>query len=206
MTPGPRQPIAHDRQQVGWRHSARKIPHEGRDRLRRLPSGKTHREPSVQPKDDRSSGPDCKKNDGFGADRRPKNLRITDRGKPQPVNQEVAREPEQDQANPDEDGRNDGPDHGALPWCLPFGSGNPDRHGLIIAEMRDAGRLIRGRDCAAKGGRGRSKLCRRPRGTAQGSKLRRRRGIAANSADAAAGYQSVIEQHGAPESRSRSIA
>ncbi|XIA65112.1 hypothetical protein ACFIOY_01215 [Bradyrhizobium sp. TZ2] len=69
-----------------------------------------------------------------------KNLRIADRGKPQPVNQEVAREPEQDQANPDEDGRNDGPDHGALPWCLPFGSGNPDRHDLIIAEMKDAGR------------------------------------------------------------------
>ena len=150
--PGPRQPIAHDRQQVGRRHIARKIPHEGRDRLRRLPSGKTHREPSVQPKDDRSSGPDCKKNDGFGADCRPKNLRITDRGKPQPVNQEVAREPEQDQANPDEDGRNDEPDHGALPWCLPFGSGNPDRHGLIIAEMRDACRLIRGRDCASRAG------------------------------------------------------
>ena len=149
--PGPWQPIAHDRQQVGRRHIARKIPHEGRDRLRRLPSGKTHREPSVQPKDDRSSGPDCKKNDGFGADCRPKNLRITDRGKPQPVNQEVAREPEQDQANPDEDGRNDEPDHGALPWYLPSGSGNPDRHGLIIAEMRDACRLIRGRDCVKAG-------------------------------------------------------
>ena len=183
---GPRQPIAHDRQQVGWRHGARKIPHEGRDRLRRLPSGKTHREPSVQPKDDRSSGPDCKKDDGFGADCCPKNLRITDRGKPQPVNQEVAREPEQDQANPDEDGRNDGPDHGALPWYLPFGSGNPDRHGLIIAEMSDACRLIRGRDCAASGGRGCSKLRRRDPATAQSSKSRRRK--AANSADAAAGY------------------
>jgi len=111
--------------------------------LRRLPSGKAHREPSVQPKDDRSPGPDCKKNGGFGADRRPKNLRITDRGKPQPVNQKVAREPEQDQANPNEDGRNHRPDHGALPWYLPFGSGNPDRHGFIIAGMRDAGRFIR---------------------------------------------------------------
>src|SRR5262249_1956473 len=26
--------------------------------------------------------------------------------------------------------------HGASPWCLPFGSGNPDRHGYIIAERR----------------------------------------------------------------------
>src|SRR3979490_2576955 len=100
------------------------------------------REPSVQPKDDGSSRPDRKKDDGFSADCCPKNLRITDCGKPQPVNQEVAREPEQDQANPDEDGRNDGPDHGASPWHLPFGSGNPDRHGLMIAEMRDFCRLI----------------------------------------------------------------
>jgi hypothetical protein len=97
--------------------------------------------PSVQTASSTTAGADC----------RPKNLRITDRGKPQPVNQEVAREPEQDQANPDEDGRDGEPDHGTLPWCLRFGSGNPDRHGLIIAEMRDACRLIRGRDCAAKG-------------------------------------------------------
>jgi hypothetical protein len=37
-----------------------------------------------------------------------------------------------------------------LPWCLPPGSGDPDRHGLIIAEMTDACRLIRGGDCASK--------------------------------------------------------
>jgi hypothetical protein len=36
-----------------------------------------------------------------------------------------------DQANADDDGRNDEPDHGALPWYVPFGAGNPDRHGLI---------------------------------------------------------------------------
>jgi hypothetical protein len=74
--------------------------------LRRLFSGKTHGEPSVQPKDDRSSRPDRKKDHGFSADCCPKNLQIADRGKPQPVNQEVAREPEQEQANPDDDGRN----------------------------------------------------------------------------------------------------
>src|SRR5882724_9201236 len=150
--PGPWQPIAHDRQQTGRRHMARKNPHEGRDRLRRLPSGKTHREPSVQPKDNGSSRPDRKKHDGFSADCCPKNLQITDRGKPQPVNQEVAREPEQDQANPNDDGRNHDPDHGTLPWHLPFGSGNPDRHGLIIAEMRDACRLIRGSGLPVKAG------------------------------------------------------
>jgi len=32
--------------------------------------------------------------------------------------------------------------HGASPWCLPFGSGNPDRHGLIIADISVACRLI----------------------------------------------------------------
>jgi hypothetical protein len=110
--------------------------------LSRLPSGKTHREPSVQPKDDGSRRPDSKKDDGFSADCCPKNLQITDRGKPQPIDQEVAREPEQDQANPDDDGRNNPPDHGALPWYLPFGSGDPDRHSLIIAETRDSYRFI----------------------------------------------------------------
>jgi hypothetical protein len=83
-----------------------------------------------------------------------KNLQITDRVKPQPVNQEVAREPEQDQANADDGGRNDEPDHGALPWYLPFGSGNPDRHGLIIAEKWDAYRFIRGRDYLKAGNAG----------------------------------------------------
>jgi hypothetical protein len=63
--------------------------------------------------------------------------------------------------------------------------------------MRDACRLIRGRDRAAKGGRGCAKLRRRDPATAQSSKSRRRQ--AANSADAAAGYQSAIGQHGAPE-------
>ena len=42
------------------------------------------------------------------------------------------------QANPDDDGLNDEPDHGPLPWYVPFGSGNPDCHGLIIAEMKDS--------------------------------------------------------------------
>jgi hypothetical protein len=37
-----------------------------------------------------------------------------------------------------------------LPWYLPFGSGYPDRHGLIIVEMRGARRLIRGRDCVSR--------------------------------------------------------
>ena len=158
--PGPWQPIAHDRQQVGWRHGARKIPPKaatdcvgcrGQNAPRAIRSTKGRpqfrsrlqkerrlwrRLLSKKPADNRSR-------------------------KTEPVNQEVAREPEQDQANPNEDGRNDEPDHGASPWYLPFGSGNPDRHGFIIAGMSDAGRLIRGRDCGQGGGRGRSKLCRR---------------------------------------------
>src|SRR6266404_1122376 len=147
--PGPWQPIAHDREQVGRRHIARKTGHEGGDGMRRPPSGKTPRKPSVQPKDDSSPDPDRKKDDDFSADCCPENLQITDRRKPQPVNQEVAREPKQDQANPTDNGRNDDPDQGALSWYFPFGSGNPDRHGSSIAEMRDACRLIRGRDCSS---------------------------------------------------------
>src|SRR5207237_5143292 len=92
-----------------------------------------------------------------------------------PIDQEVAREREQDQANPSEEGRNDEPDHGTLPWYLPFGSGNSDRHGVIIAEMKDACRLIRGRDCPPRRAmRARSSVV----GTANEHK-------AANSADAA---------------------
>ena len=128
----------------------------------------------------------------------PKNLQITDRGKPQPINQEVAREPEQDQANPDEDGRNDEPDHGALPWCLPSGSGNPDRHGLMIAEMRDACRLISWSGLRGKVGQAdtRSSVAAPPPRTA---KVANREGTQRQTVDAAAGYRSVIEQHGAPE-------
>jgi hypothetical protein len=37
-----------------------------------------------------------------------------------------------------------------LPWYLPSGSGDPDRHGPMIAEMRDACRLILSRDCASR--------------------------------------------------------
>src|SRR6266702_1905383 len=147
--PGPRQSIAYKRKQI-WRRVAREVPRRSGDKLCRPPSGKTQCEPSVQPKYDGGSGPDRKKDGSFGADCCPKNLQITDRGKPQPGDQEVAREPEQDQANPNDDGRNNEPDHGTLPWYLPFGSGNPDRHGLIIAEMRDVRRLIRGRDCASR--------------------------------------------------------
>src|SRR5216684_2808278 len=145
--PGPRQSIAHERRQIGWWHIARSLPHEAGDGLGRLPPGETRREPSVQPEDDGSRRPDGQKDDGFSADCCPENLQITDRGKPQPIDQEVAREPEQYQENPGHNGRNDEPDHGALPWHLPFGSGDPDRHGIIIAEMSGSYRLFAiGRD------------------------------------------------------------
>src|SRR6202011_4347877 len=111
----------------------------------RLSPGKTPRQPSIQRKDEGSQRPNDEKDDGFGSDRRQKDLQITDRGEPQPIDQEVAREPEQQQADPDDDGRNDDDGQGTSPWWFPFGSGNPDRHGLIIAEIKDACRLIRRR-------------------------------------------------------------
>src|SRR3984957_3215708 len=149
-SPEPRQPSALEREQIGRRHIARGCPRRGGDSLHRLPPGKTHRKPSVQPKDDGGRCPDSKKNDRFGGDRRQENLQKADRGKPQPIDQEVAREPEQEQANADGNGRNCEPDHGTLPWYLPSGSGDPDRHGPMIAEMRDACRLILSRDCASR--------------------------------------------------------
>src|SRR3984957_17431088 len=148
--PGPRQSIAHEREQIRRRRTARRVPRRGGDSLHRLPPGKTHRKPSVQPKDDGGRCPDSKKDDRFGGDRRQENLQKADRGKPQPIDQEVAREPEQEQASADGNGRNCEPDHGTLPWYLPSGSGDPDRHGPMIAEMRDACRLIRSRDCASR--------------------------------------------------------
>src|SRR5258706_1269728 len=148
--PRPWQPIAHKRQQIGRWHIARGLPDEVGDGLGWRPPGETHREPSVQPEDDGSRRPDGKKDDGFSANCCPENLQIPDRGKPQPIDQEVAREPEQYQENSDDDGGNDEPDQGASPWCLPAGSGDPDRHSLIIAETRDTYRFIRNRENAVR--------------------------------------------------------
>src|SRR5260370_13951928 len=48
---------------------------------------------------------------------------------------------------------NDEPYHGVLPWCLPFGSGNPYRHGMMISEMRDLAAPALSKLCQG-GGRG----------------------------------------------------
>src|SRR5713101_2092620 len=50
--PGPRQSIAYEREQIRRRRSARRVPRGRSDRLCRLPPGKTHSKPSVQPKYD----------------------------------------------------------------------------------------------------------------------------------------------------------
>jgi len=71
-SPAPRQPIAREREQIGRRHIARRVPRGSSESLCRLPPGKTHREPSVQPKSDGGRGPDSKKDDGFSADCCPK--------------------------------------------------------------------------------------------------------------------------------------
>jgi hypothetical protein len=46
--------------------------------------------------DDGSRRPDSKKDDRFGGDRRQGNLQKADRRKPQPIDQDVTRESEQD--------------------------------------------------------------------------------------------------------------
>ena len=126
-SPGPRQSIAHQREQIGQRRTARRC--GGGDRLRRLLPGKTHGKQSVQPKYDAGCRQDREKHRGLGADAGQEHRSITDRGKPQPIDQHVAREPEQDQANAADDGRNNELHHGVLPWRLPSGCGDPDRHG-----------------------------------------------------------------------------
>ena len=133
------------RQPIGRRRIARRAPRRADDGLCRLSPGKTPREPSIEREDDGGQRPNNEKDGGFGSDRRQKDLQIADRGKPQPIDQEVAREPEHQQADPDGDGRNDEAGQGASPWWFPFGSGNPDRHGVMIAEMEEACRLIRER-------------------------------------------------------------
>jgi len=141
---GPRQPMAHKPERIGQRCNAGALPRGGM--LGPLPPGKTHREQSVQPKYGARRRQNGEKQHGFGANACQKNLQITDRGKPQPIDQDVACEPQKDQENPDDDGSNDDPHHGVSPWRPPFGSGDPDRHGLMIAEARATHRLIRGRD------------------------------------------------------------
>src|SRR5260370_9087597 len=64
--PGPRQPIAHERQQVGRWYIARSLQDQVDDGLGRLPSRATQREPSVQPEDDGSRRPDVENDRGLG--------------------------------------------------------------------------------------------------------------------------------------------
>ena len=107
--PGPRQSIAHEREQIRRRRIACRVPCGGGDRLGRPPLAKTQSKQSVQPKHDGGCRQHGETNHGFGADAGQKNWQITDRGKPQPIDEEVGREPEQDQANSGDDGRNDKP-------------------------------------------------------------------------------------------------
>ncbi len=123
---GPRQPIAHEFERIGWRRSGSELPVEAGGNS--PPPGKAECKPRIRPHDDGSCDEDDEKNAGFGADRGPKDLQIADRGEPHPVDQEVTGEAEQDQENSEDDGSNEQPYHGVSPWCLPFGSGNPDRH------------------------------------------------------------------------------
>ena len=96
----------------------------------RLPPRKTRREQSVEPENDGGRRPGSEKDDGLGDDGRQENLPITDRGEPQPIDQEVAREPKQDQANPADDGRDDVPDHGAPSGTFRLGPAIP----IVIAQ------------------------------------------------------------------------
>ena len=101
---GPRQPLAHEFPQIGRRRNARGYPLEVSGTLRPWRLGKAGRKRSVQPQDDRGRHEAGEKDSGLGADGRPEDIQIADRGKPQPIDQQVARESQQDQADRDNDG------------------------------------------------------------------------------------------------------
>ena len=96
--------------------------------LRPWRQGKAGRKRSVQPQDDGGRHEDGEKDSGLGADGRPEDVQIADRGKPQPIDQQVAHEPQQDQADRDNDGSDDERHHGASPPRPRLGSGDPNRH------------------------------------------------------------------------------
>src|SRR5262249_40800679 len=86
--------------------------------------------PCIGPCDEESCREESEKNSGFRGDSRPEDLRIADRGEPHRVDEEVAKQSKQDQANCAGDANNDQPWQDVTPpWCLLFGPGNPDRHG-----------------------------------------------------------------------------
>ena len=93
---GPRQSILHEFQDVGQRHKARAFPLEVGGMLPPGRPGEARRERPVHPQDDGGRQEDGEEDFGFGDDGRPEDAQIADRGKPQPIDQEIAREPQQD--------------------------------------------------------------------------------------------------------------
>jgi hypothetical protein len=87
---GPRQPF----QQARRRRNTRAFPLEVGGALHPRRLAKAGRERPVHPKHGGSRYEDDEKNFGFGANGRPEDRQIADRGKPQPIDQEVAREPQ----------------------------------------------------------------------------------------------------------------
>ena len=90
---GPRQPMSHEFQHVGQRRNAGAFPLEVGGTLRPRRPGEAGREQSIHPQDDGGRHEDGEEDFGFGDDGRPEDAQIADRGKPQPIDQEIAREP-----------------------------------------------------------------------------------------------------------------
>ena len=138
----PQQPLAQEFQRIGQRRGGRKRRVEGRGQPASAP-GEAKCKARVCPQDGGGRRENNEEDGGFRADRGPEDPLVAYRGEPHPVDQDVAHDSEQDQANCDNAGRDDESHHGASPWCLPFGSGNPDGHSGIIAE-RQTWRACRG--------------------------------------------------------------
>ena len=145
--PRPGQSIAQERQRIGRRRIPRQPRRRRGDRRGRRRPGEMRRKQAVGSEDHGRRRKNDDKRDRLGADRRQEHRQITDRGEPQPVDQDIARVPEQDQADSADEGCNDQPGQGARPWCVRSGSGDPDRHDPTIAKTGNADRRIRGRQC-----------------------------------------------------------
>src|SRR6516225_2895062 len=101
------------------------------------------REPSVHPKHSGGCGEYAANDRSFGGEAGPKNLQIADRGKPEPVDHDLACDLDEPQGNDEDDGRNDPPCQDASPRDFASGSGNLERHDPIIAESDGACRVVR---------------------------------------------------------------
>src|SRR6516162_9614006 len=79
--------------------------------------GEARRKRPIHPQDGGCHQKDSQKDFGLRNDSRPEDAQITDRRKPQPIHQEVTRDPQQDKADRENGSSNEEPPYYASPSC-----------------------------------------------------------------------------------------